>query len=309
MTIRKALLLLLVVAPIACSADGTSAPVSGVRVDRVVLVSVDGLRGDALAAMPALSSVLGSAVWTDRARSVEPAVTLPAHLSMLTGRDVTDLGIVSNTIYASSAASMVFAGVTTLFDWIEGPSDAVVGASLLPAADLESARSFFALRRLVAVGLDDGAIVDAAIGMLTAPDAPDLLFVHLPGVDLAGHEHGWLEAGGAGLGEHYLAAVVNADAQIARLHAALAPALAAGTAALIVTADHGGGHGTGCGSAPAEREHCTAHPGDQLVPLVMLIDAATARRLDGEPSITRIAPTVATLLGARPPAGMSPLAF
>ena len=300
--------LLLLAGAAACASDDAAAPTSAIRVDRVVLVSVDGLRGDALSAMPVLSSLLTSAVWTDRAHSVEPALTLPAHLSMLTGRDVTELGIASNTIDAATAATLVFAGVTTVFDWLEGPSDAVIGASLLPAADLESARAFFGLRRLVAAGLDDAAIVDAALGILATADVPDLLFVHLPGVDLAGHEFGWVEPGGTNLSEEYLAAVRRADAQIGRLHAALAPAIAAGNLALIVTADHGGGHGAACGPAPAEREHCTAHPGDQLVPLVMLAARSAARRLDGEPSITRVAPTIAMLLGSHAPWG-APLDF
>ena len=292
----------------ACSIDATSGTDPVPRVERVVLVSIDGLRGDALAHMPSLSALLPGAVWTDRARSVEPAVTLPAHLSMLTGRDVTELGVVSNTLDISTAVSLLFSGVSSVFDWIEGPSDAVVGASLLPPADIENARGLLSLRRIVPVGLDDAAIVDAALGVLSAADAPDALFVHLPAVDLAGHQYGWITMTGT-LGTEYLAAVRNADAQLARLHAALAPAIAAGSAALIVTADHGGGQGTGCGGASAEREHCTAQPGDQLVPFVMLGGGAMAGKLDGEPSILQVAPTIGALLGARVPDGMTPIGF
>ena len=294
----------------ACSADEATHAEPTLRVSQVVLVSVDGLRGDALSEMPSLSALLPGAVWTGRARSVEPAVTLPAHLSMLTGRDVTELGVVSNTLDASAATALIFGGVSTVFDWIDGTSDAVVGASLLPSADLESARALLSLRRLVAVGLDDAAIMDAALAALQAPDAPALLFVHLPGVDFAGHQYGWVTTTGNDvvLGAQYLAAVRHSDAQIARLHSALSSAIASGTAALVVTADHGGGHGTGCGTAPAEQEHCTAHPGDQLVPLVVIASGATARELQGEPLITQVGPTVGALLGAQIPSGMSPIA-
>ena len=303
MSFGRTLLLIASVASAACSTDAVSPSGPALRVDRVVLVSVDGLRGDALAGMASLAALIPTAVWTDRARSVDPAITLPAHLSMLSGRDVTDLGVVSNTLDAATAATLIFSGVSTVFSWIEGPSDAVVGASLLPAETIEAARVFLALRRVTAVGLDDAAIMSAALDALAAADAPDVLFVHLPGVDLAGHTHGWITGDGA-LGAEYLAAVHRADAQIARLHAALASDIAAGTAALIVTADHGGGHGDGCGAQPAEREHCTTHEGDQLVPLVLLASGATPRRLDGEPSITRVAPTIAGLLGAPVPPGM-----
>ena len=296
--LREPFLFLLLLLPAACSVDDATRSQS-LRVDRVVLISVDGLRGDALPEMPALSALLADAAWTDRARSVEPAVTLPAHLSMLTGRDVTELGVVSNTLDASAAATLLFSGVSTVFAWIDGASDAVVGASLLPPEQIETARALLSLRRVIPVGIDDAAIADAALQALVASDAPSLLFVHLPGVDLAGHTHGWLASAteDGALSSGYVAAVRAADAQIARLHAALAAEITSGNAALVVTADHGGGHGAGCGTAPATHEHCTAHPGDQLVPLVIVANGIDPGKLSGEPSITRIAPTIGALLG------------
>jgi hypothetical protein len=65
-----------------------------------------------------------------------------------------------------------------------------------------------------------------------------------------------------------------------------------------VTADHGGGHGDGCntGEIPTHT-HCTAHPGDHLVPFVLIARGATPVRLTGETTITQVAPTVGALLG------------
>ncbi len=287
----------------ACAADAPTSTDASVRVERVVLVTIDGLRADAIDSMPTIDALRRVAVWTDDARSVLPAITLPAHLSLLTGRDVTALGIRDNEFGEPEALAMVVSGTTPVFQWIDGPSDAVIGASLLPAIDLEQARDFFGLRRLTATSLDDAAIIDAAIEGATAPDAPALMFVHLPAVDLAGHAHGWIEAGGGGaeptLTASYVAAARAADQAIALLHDALAPAIAAGKTALVITADHGGGHGLACAvDMPPEREHCSAHAGDQSVPLFIVARDAAPRRLAGVTPIVHVGPTVARLLGA-----------
>ena len=65
------------------------------------------------------------------------------------------------------------------------------------------------------------AIVQAGVGF-------DLLFVHFPDVDYAGHAEGWMSAA-------YMAKVAGVDAAVGRLLAAL-PA----HATVILTADHGG---------------------------------------------------------------------
>jgi phosphopentomutase len=57
---------------------------------------------------------------------------------------------------------------------------------------------------------------------------PDLIFIHLPQVDLTGHAKSWMSV-------DYLAAVRRADAAVGRIVASLSP-----DTTLIVTADHGG---------------------------------------------------------------------
>lgn len=297
-----ALAAVLLPASTACTSDAPTAGGATSTIEHVVLVTVDGLRADALDSMPTLAALRASALWTDEARTVLPAVTLPAHLSLLTGRDVTTLGIQDNTFGESEALALLASTTTPVFRWIDRPSDAVIGASLLPPEDLEQARAFFGLRRLTATSLDDDVIVDEAIAALSAEDAPALLFVHLPEVDLAGHAHGWIDPETGALGAEYVAAVRAADEALARLHAALAPAIAAGEAALVITSDHGGGHGLNCAvGVPPEREHCTAHEGDQWVPLLIIARDVERRRLAGVMSIVRVGPTVARLLGESSP--------
>jgi hypothetical protein len=82
----------------------------------------------------------------------------------------------------------------------------------------------------------------------------------------------------------------------------LSPAIDSGTVALVVTADHGGGHGEGCvATMPAYREHCTADLNDRTIPFLLIAKGLTSARLAGTPRITQIAPTLAGLLRLTPP--------
>ena len=75
-------------------------------VTRVVVISIDGLRGDAVAQMPALSALESRAAWTDSMQTVVPSLTVPGHLSMFTGRDVTSMGVTTNTLDQSAGLAL-----------------------------------------------------------------------------------------------------------------------------------------------------------------------------------------------------------
>ena len=90
----------------------------------------------------------------------------------------------------------------------------------------------------VVCGSDDDVVTRALVEVNLGTD---LLFVHLPDTDLAGHKNGWMSA-------PYMAALARADAALARLVAAAPP-----STTFIVTADHGGhgkDHSAGCPSTP-----------------------------------------------------------
>ena len=276
---------------------------------RVVLVSVDGLRADALAEMPALSALRARAQWTDSMLTVVPAVTVPGHLSLFSGRDVTTLGVTTNSLDENAAIALLMNGATSIFQWVRsagGRSVAIIGGALVPAHQLGMAQTFFGLDALHAAPEATQAIVDQAIGVATAVDAPEILFIHIAAVDAAGHSAGWVGPDGR-LTPAYAAAVRQVDGELARLTAALEPALIAGELAFAVTADHGGGEGHGCvASIPASHEHCTIQPGDRRVPFLLVGSGLPVGRLAGTPSITRVAPTLASLLRVRPPTQVGP---
>lgn len=294
--------LLLSVAALAC-AESTAprAPSTLPVVRRVVVVSVDGLRADALSRMPMVDELRVHAAWTDSMRTVVPSLTVPGHVSMFTGRDATKLGITDNTLDASDGLALALNGATSMFQWTKsagGTSAALVGTSILPASDVEQAKTFFGIDEVVTVDVDLAAIREQAVALVNRASPPMLTFVHIPTVDFAGHDHGWLAGdGSATLGAEYTGATADADAVIGDLIAALRPAVERGEAALIVTADHGGGHGDGCvADVPAIREHCTAHPGDVTIPFVLWARDVRMGRVPGRPTIMQVAPTVARLL-------------
>lgn len=319
---RHAVPLLLLLAASACGSDlptaGTVRRVTGVAPARVVLVSVDGLRGDALAAMPRLRALAARGAWTDSMTSVLPSLTVPGHLSMLSGRDVTRWGIRSNDLDSTAAMRFVFSGASTMFDWTRGAgrsTEAIAGASLIGDAVLADAQKFFGVDTLIATDTRAEAIADRAVARLTSAagrGAPSLLFVHFPDVDLAGHDSGWIVPGAHGprgedvLAPTYLAAAARVDSAIGRLADALATGLDSGTVALVVTADHGGGHGEGCVEGmPAEREHCTAAPGDELIPFVAVARGVTPHRLPAGARLVQVGPTVGALLRVWMPANVA----
>lgn len=280
-----------------------------VAAQRVILISIDGARADALPYLATVASLTERAVWTDAMQTVLPALTLPAHLSMLSGRDVTQYGIIQNAMDAGIAAVMRLNGMSPMFEWARVGgirSAAVAGMSLIPAAQRAEAQAFFGVDTLVAADGDAPALASAAIGLLRADTSVQMMFIHFPDADFAGHTYGWIGSDGAHT-PAYRAALARVDSAIATLWNEIASSIDAGHTALIVTADHGGGHGEGCGTGEAPTHtHCTAHAGDHLVPFVLVAKQATSKRLTGAVTITQVAPTVGALLGLPLPERAAP---
>jgi len=110
----------------------------------------------------------------------------------------------------------------------------------------------------------------------------DLLFVHLPDVDLTGHSTNWMS-------ESYLAAVRRADAAVGAIVGSLPP-----TATVIVTADHGGlpgGHGS-------------SDPIDMTIPWIITgPNIVRGRQLTSPIRTVDTAATAAYILGVTLPPG------
>jgi len=208
-------------------------------VQQVVIISVDGLRPDLLllAEAPVLHGLIAQGAYTMWARTVAAAVTLPAHASMLTGVTPGKHGIEWNRDLALGAP--IYPQVPTIFELATraGYRTALVAGK----AKFDTLNKPGTVAFATILGGDRGTDANVAAEAVTVIEQhqPDLLFIHFPGVDAAGHAKGW------GSPEQ-LAAIGAVDGHIGAVLAALERAGLRGSTVVIVTADHGGaglGHG------------------------------------------------------------------
>lgn len=243
---------------------------------KVILILVDGMRPDAIAASGNAwaPEFLRQCLYTLKARTVMPSVTLPCHMSLFHSVTPERHGITTNhyipmarpldglveRLHAEGKHCAFF------YDWEElrdlsrpGNLQMSFCASELYHADA------------------DVRVTDAALKYL-AEDDPDFAFVYLGQTDSDGHDHGWM-------GPEYLARVDAAFNLIRRIREGV-PA----DTAILITADHGG----------HDRDHGHDIPEDMTIPLILSGPMFTPGSLAEGARIIDIAPTIAKLLGVQP---------
>ena len=249
--------------------------------DHVILVSIDGLRPDAIAThdAPTLQRLMSEGAYSLAAMTIVPSKTLPSHTSMLTGvgpevhgitwnsHDEDRLGLVEvPTVFGlAHAAGMTTAAFVAKAKFRHLLDPAVVDYFEAPSGN---AANYMATR-----------IVERAIGYLRH-ERPNLLFVHFGEPDFAGHTLGWMGTG-------YGWAVRQSDAAVARLIEAADETYGVGGYTLVVTADHGG----------HERTHGTADPIDRAIPWIVFGQGVRGGAAELLPGI-RTMDTAATVLWA-----------
>ncbi len=196
---------------------------------RVVIVSVDGLRPDALQQLnpPNVRALIAKGAYTWQAQTITPSNTLPSHVSELTGYLPSRHGITWDDYLPANGAIKV----PTLFIAARrlGRRTALISGK----EKFNTLRDTAEMDVFVGGTRSDADVADQAVAQLYA--GIDLLFVHLPDVDLSGHATSWMSAA-------YLDKVTKADEALGRIMNALPE-----NTTLIVTADHGG-HASGHGS-------------------------------------------------------------
>ena len=252
---------------------------------RMVLVSVDGLRADAINA-PGLTTFadLASRGASGVHRSIGPSLTVPTHLSMLSGVGPAGHGVFSEVLEFTPAMNALEPAFRISVR--EGGDTRAFMAAAGPLAGFEEilqCRLAFGFERLTTVTGGAGAIVDAALEAVS-DTALSGVFLHLPDPDRVGHESGFT-------GPAYAAAVRDVDVALGRL----VTALPEGTL-LMVTSDHGGGGSYG------SFQHGSDADADMLVPLLLLgpgVQAGSSFPSGG--SLLDVAPTLVWSLGKAPP--------
>lgn len=255
---------------------------------RVVLVSVDGLRADALERFrpPTLVRLAEEGASTVEARTVVPSLTVPAHLSIFSGVSPASHGVFNDQIRLTPEMARLEPVFRRVHD--DGRASAAFMSREGPLRGFEAAlgcKLAFGLDSLTLVTADGLAVADTAGPSLADPSL-DVVFVHLPDPDLAGHEYGWSSP-------EYRAAVLRADSALARV---VGRATEASDSVLVmVVSDHGGG------GAYGDFQHGSTSPEDMLVPVVLWGSGVLAGRDLSGASILDVAPTVLWALGIEPP--------
>ncbi|HEY7512427.1 MAG TPA: alkaline phosphatase family protein [Vicinamibacteria bacterium] len=259
-----------------CGGRSPAAPEPAPLVQRpqVLLISVDGLRGDAAAgAAPNIAALAARGSYTWQAETVLPSVTLTSHASMLSGYTPARHGVVWNDDDPGKGTI----GVPTVFTLARAAglrTAMIAGKSKFAHLNQPGALSTF----VIAPG-GDRDVAERAAAEVAA--GTDLVFAHLPDTDMCGHRWRWMS-------RDYMATVARADQFVGLLLAAAGP----GTT-VIVTADHGGSGNT----------HGTADPAHLRIPWVMAGPGVRQGALGSRVRTFDTAATVARVLGLSP-AGM-----
>jgi arylsulfatase A-like enzyme len=227
--------------------------------EHVVVVSIDGLRPDAIEPFGAaeILRMMRRGRYSLQARTILPSNTIPSHTSLVTGVEPGIHGVTWNDRTSLLVALLTLSDrrrqVPTFFDLAEeaGLSSAAVMAKsqmrqLGRPASLDRLETpFFPFPHIKREWTAERVAAELETYLIAEGGRPNLLFLHLADPDLAGHDHGWMS-------EEYGAAVRRADRALARLLAAADTAFGPDGYTAILTSDHGGlgdGHG---GADPRE---------------------------------------------------------
>jgi arylsulfatase A-like enzyme len=242
--------------------------------DRVIVVSIDGLRPDVITpSMESLHRLFLQGSSPKVARTIDKSATLPSHASMVSGVDSSEHGIDFNAFkpehanitrptmfsvaHAAGLPTFMFVGKAKLKHLLNKPSDA----------------------ELKMAGMNCKRVVKEATDQLKKGER-GLVFVHFADPDSAGHRHGWMS-------DEYVAAVHDADACLEDVMAIIEHGGKMDRTLLVVTSDHGGHN----------RSHGTRMEVDQRIPWFAWGAGARRGRIQRNVHTTDTAATALAALG------------
>ena len=261
------------------------------RVPKVLLIGIDGVRPDVLAAVdtPNIDALIASGAFGDRARTTRPTISGPAWSSMLIGVWPEKHGVRSNNFEGNRYAE--YPDFLTRIEQVRPELDTFAAADWLPLVTGDSGgplisgavdRVFFRDGYQVGWAEGDSMSVAAAVEALGTSD-PDAMFVYLGNPDETSHQTG-------SLGVEYREAIALSDRHVGELVEALRARASYPSEdwLILVSTDpwrrEDGGHG---GRSPQETTIFVLAHGA----------AVAAGALPGTPEIVDIAVTALTHLG------------
>lgn len=236
------LCLLLTAGSSAQSPEAKPTPVA----QRILIVSIDGLRPDLMlrANTPTLRSLLPQSTFTFWARTTPHSITLPSHVSMLTGVVPRKHEIEWNKDLPLS--SPVYPKFPSLFEVAKKAGYTTAMAAGKSKFDILAKPGTVDHTFITKNEAAEDTDVAAEAVKIIAQHKPQVMFVHLPTVDNAGHAHGWGS-------REQLAAITGADTAVSSVLQALESAGVRESTVVLITADHGGAGKTHLADDPRAR--------------------------------------------------------
>lgn len=214
-----------------------SIPAPGVK--RILIISIDGLRPDVLlrAQAPAIRGLMARGSFSMWAHTTAVAVTLPSHVSMLTGVTPLRHGVVWNSDLP--LVRRIYPARPTLFELAKaaGYTTAMAAGKSKFSALAKPGTLNWSMVPAVPE-LPDSVVTEAVLRWIRTR-GPQVIFVHLADVDLAGHEGGWGSS-------RQVRAIDTADQCVARMLDGLRRRGMLDSTVVLITSGHGGslkGHG------------------------------------------------------------------
>ena len=241
---------------------------------RVLILSIDGLRPDAiaLAPMPNLMALMQTSAYSLTAQTIYPSVTLPSHSSMLGGVCPNKHGVDWNDYIPENG----YAIGNDLFDIAHaaGLQTAMfVGKEKLRQVTEPASTDIFQF-------INDRDLVITENLIANFPADFRLMFIHFATTDDMGHVYGWLS------GEQ-LSVIYRADQALGKILAELDARGLRNETLIIITADHGG----------HEDFHGTRLPEDMTIPWIASGAGIQPKQLTSQVTTIDTATTAAYALG------------
>jgi len=222
--------------------QGSAAPALRGRVtNNVIVISIDGLRPDAIAKYHArtLEGLMAQGRYSLTAQTISISNTLPSHTSMLTGVDTDQHKITWNKDRSGEFGHVEVPTVFGLARAAGFTTAAFYSKSKFHHIDNPETIDHVRGPKGGVIPWNSAKVADLVVEHMRAA-RPNLTFVHLADADFAGHNFGWMQ-------HTYGMAVRQSDIAVARILDAANDAYGRGNYTVLVTSDHGGhkkGHGT-----------------------------------------------------------------
>lgn len=223
----------------------TNTPTPQRAIRRVIILSMDGLRPDAieLAPMPNLLGLMKTSAYSLTAQTTYPSSTLPAHASMLTGMCPSKHGVDWNDYIPKKGIAQ---GVD-LFDLSH--TAGMQNVMYVGKEKLRQVTDASNIDRFVFINDRDKVIMQNLLADF--PRDFGVLFIHFATTDDMGDVYGWLSP-------EQLSVIFRADEAIGELLSALDTYGLRDETLLIITADHGG----------HDMTHGSSKPEDMTIPWI-----------------------------------------